>query len=81
MCATAHSVKNDPANLYTSSNLVLSNREVQMGQVFDLNKNVEILKKIHPKADIYFLRLAMVCGFGLLIQILYQMSTAITLLK
>ena len=50
-------------------------------QGFDVRKDVEILKKIHPKADVYFLRLAMVCGFLMIVQIIYQISTAIGLLK
>ena len=48
---------------------------------WDVRKDVEILKKIHPKADIYFLRLAMICGFLMIVQILFQISTAIGLLK
>jgi hypothetical protein len=48
---------------------------------FDVNKNVEILKKLHPKADIYFLRVAAAFGLILIVQMLLQMTTAIGLLK
>ena len=47
----------------------------------NLHKNVEILKKLHPNADVYFLRVAALFGLILIVQILYQISTAIGLLK
>jgi len=40
-----------------------------------------ILKKIHPKADVYLLRAAVIAGVMLIVQILVQMVTAIGLLK
>jgi len=44
-------------------------------------EELHILKKIHPKADVYFLRIAMIFGVMLIVQILMQMVTAIGLLK
>jgi hypothetical protein len=43
--------------------------------------DVKILKKIHPKADIYFLRIAMLGGIILILQMISQVITAIGLLK
>ena len=43
--------------------------------------DVKILKKIHPKADIYFLRIAMLGGVILILQMISQVMTAIGLLK
>jgi hypothetical protein len=40
-----------------------------------------ILKKLHPKADVYLLRVAMIAGVMLIMQILMQLVTAIGLLK
>ena len=42
---------------------------------------LKILKKIHPKADIYLLRLSVVAGVLLILQILSQIYTTIGLLK
>jgi hypothetical protein len=47
----------------------------------DLSKDVQILKKLHPKADIYLLRIAAGGGAIMIVQILWQISTAIGLLK
>ena len=44
-------------------------------------EELHILKKIHPKADVYFLRLALIAGVILILQILMQLGTAIGLLR
>ncbi len=44
-------------------------------------EELHILKKLHPKADVYFLRVAMIAGVILILQILVQLVTAIGLLK
>jgi hypothetical protein len=44
-------------------------------------EQLHILKKLHPKADVYFLRIAMISGVILILQILLQLITAIGLLK
>ena len=44
-------------------------------------EELHILKKLHPKADVYFLRFAMIAGVILILQILVQLVTAIGLLK
>jgi hypothetical protein len=44
-------------------------------------KEFRILQKIHPKADLYFMRLAVVAGVLLILQILVQLTTAIDLLR
>ena len=47
----------------------------------DIHKDVEILRKIHPRADVYFLRVAAFCGLIMIVTVLHQISTAIGLLK
>jgi hypothetical protein len=47
----------------------------------DIHKDVEVLRKFHPKADVYFLRVAVFGGLVLILQVLYQISTAIGLLS
>ena len=44
-------------------------------------EELKILKKIHPKADMYFMRLAMIAGVLLILQMLSQIYTTIGLLK
>ena len=43
--------------------------------------DVQILKKIHPKADVWFLRITLITGVLLILQIIFQLSTAIGLLR
>jgi hypothetical protein len=47
----------------------------------DIHKDVEVLKKLHPKGDVYFLRVAVFGGLLLIVQVLYQISTAIGLIS
>jgi len=51
------------------------------GEGFMAWEELHILKKIHPKADIYFLRTAMIFGVILVLKILTQLTTVIELLK
>jgi len=44
-------------------------------------EELHILKKIHPKADIYFLRIALITGVILILKILMQLTTAIKLIN
>lgn len=44
-------------------------------------EELHILRKIHPNADKYFLRIALIAGVLLILQMLVQLSTAIGLLR
>lgn len=44
-------------------------------------EELHILRKIHPNADKYFLRVALIAGMVLVVQMLMQVTTAIGLLR
>jgi hypothetical protein len=48
---------------------------------FKIENDLKILKKIHPKADVYFMRVAYFIAVLLIVQLLAQVSTATSLLK